>query len=85
MRGLIFCSRNDEASGLSGLLNERRVHGRALRTRALSRAGSRRGARARRCRPGGGGRLDYLLTVDIFNEGVDVPAVNQVVMLRQTN
>ena len=30
------------------------------------------------------GELDYILTVDIFNEGVDIPAVNQVVMLRQT-
>ena len=30
------------------------------------------------------GELDYILTVDIFNEGVDIPSVNQVVMLRQT-
>jgi hypothetical protein len=30
------------------------------------------------------GDLDYILTVDIFNEGVDIPTVNQVVMLRQT-
>ncbi|HUH53245.1 MAG TPA: DUF3427 domain-containing protein, partial [Microbacteriaceae bacterium] len=30
------------------------------------------------------GKLDYLITVDIFNEGVDIPAVNQVVMMRQT-
>ncbi|WP_250130250.1 helicase-related protein [Jeotgalicoccus sp. WY2] len=29
-------------------------------------------------------KLDYLITVDIFNEGVDIPSVNQVVMLRQT-
>ena len=30
------------------------------------------------------GILDYILTVDIFNEGIDIPSVNQVVMLRQT-
>ena len=30
------------------------------------------------------GQLDYILTVDIFNEGVDIPSVNQVIMLRQT-
>ena len=30
------------------------------------------------------GELDYLITVDVFNEGVDIPTVNQVVMLRQT-
>lgn len=28
--------------------------------------------------------LDYILTVDIFNEGVDIPQVNQVLMLRPT-
>ncbi len=28
--------------------------------------------------------LDYIFTVDIFNEGVDIPSVNQVVMLRPT-
>ncbi len=30
------------------------------------------------------GELDYILTVDVFNEGVDIPSVNQVIMLRQT-
>src|SRR5699024_11199587 len=30
------------------------------------------------------GVLDYILTVDIFNEGVDIPSINQVVMVRQT-
>ena len=29
-------------------------------------------------------RLDYILTVDIFNEGVDIPDINQVIMLRPT-
>lgn len=29
-------------------------------------------------------QLDYIFTVDIFNEGVDIPEVNQVIMLRQT-
>ena len=28
--------------------------------------------------------LDYIFTVDIFNEGVDIPKVNQVIMLRPT-
>ena len=30
------------------------------------------------------GELEYLVTVDIFNEGVDIPKVNQVIMLRNT-
>lgn len=29
-------------------------------------------------------QLDYIFTVDIFNEGVDVPEINQVIMLRPT-
>ena len=28
--------------------------------------------------------LDYIFTVDIFNEGVDIPAINQIIMLRPT-
>ncbi|MGL5426724.1 MAG: DUF3427 domain-containing protein, partial [Cetobacterium sp.] len=30
------------------------------------------------------GEIEYLITVDIFNEGVDIPAVNQVIFLRPT-
>lgn len=29
-------------------------------------------------------QIDYIFTVDIFNEGVDVPEINQVIMLRPT-
>ncbi|MDQ9827051.1 helicase-related protein, partial [Acinetobacter sp. 163] len=30
------------------------------------------------------GEIDYIITVDIFNEGVDIPCVNQVILLRPT-
>ncbi|WP_334301227.1 helicase-related protein, partial [Agathobacter rectalis] len=30
------------------------------------------------------GRLNYIITVDLFNEGIDIPEINQVVMLRST-
>lgn len=30
------------------------------------------------------GNIDYIITVDIFNEGVDIPCVNQVILLRPT-
>ncbi|MGB3603832.1 MAG: DEAD/DEAH box helicase [Gordonia sp. (in: high G+C Gram-positive bacteria)] len=82
-RGLIFCARRNEAIELSQLLNQRVVHGSPLRTRALMGSDSpetrREVVRQLEC-----GELDYILTVDIFNEGIDIPAVNQVVMLRQT-
>jgi len=84
VRGLMFCSRNEEAAKLSELLNQR-----GLRTLALSGADgeeAREAGIARLEAPEGDPEgLDYLLTVDIFNEGVDIPSVNQVVMLRPTN
>ncbi len=30
------------------------------------------------------GKINYLITVDIFNEGIDIPKVNQVIFLRKT-
>lgn len=82
-QGLIFCSRNEEARELSFALNSALLHGRRLRTAALSGSDSisqRQEVVGQLER----GEIDYVLTVDIFNEGVDIPAVNQVVMLRQT-
>jgi superfamily II DNA or RNA helicase len=29
-------------------------------------------------------QLDYIFTVDIFNEGIDIPKINQIIMLRPT-
>mgnify|MGYP003631305897 FL=1 len=29
-------------------------------------------------------KLDYIFTVDIFNEGIDIPRINQVIMIRPT-
>lgn len=82
VKGLMFCSRKDEAVELSRLLNE---HG--YRTVALSGDNSqeeREKAINRLEQDEIVGGLDYILTVDIFNEGVDIPAVNQIVMLRPT-
>jgi len=82
-RGLIFCSRNDEAQELSRQLNSRTLRGVRLRTAALSGKDSIE-ERERVVEQLEAGELDYILTVDIFNEGVDIPTVNQVIMLRQT-
>ena len=82
-RGLIFCSRKDEARELAADLNRSDFRGRKLRTVALTGEDSisvREEAVASLER----GDLDYLLTVDVFNEGIDIPTINQVVMLRQT-
>lgn len=78
VRGLIFCSRKEEAKQLSIALNER-----GYQTVALA-GGHSQEERLRRVNQLENGVLDYILTVDIFNEGIDIPSINQVVMLRQT-
>lgn len=81
--GLMFCSRKDEAHELSTLLNQSTVHGKLLRTRALTGEDSVE-TRERVVAQLENGGLDYIITVDVFNEGIDIRTVNQVVMLRQT-
>ena len=77
-RGLIFCNRNDEARVLSEKFNEL-----GYRTVALSGANSNeeRDAAIERLERG---KLEYIFSVDIFNEGVDIPSLNQIIMLRRT-
>ena len=77
-KGLIFCNRNDEAAALS-----ERFNALGYRTLALSGANSdfERDEGIRRLEQG---ELEYIFTVDIFNEGIDIPSVNQIIMLRKT-
>jgi superfamily II DNA or RNA helicase/HKD family nuclease len=84
VRGLIFCSRVDEARQISDELNRR-----GFRTVALD-GGSDDELREeciRRLEATADSRdkLDYILTVDIFNEGVDIPQCNQIILLRPTD
>lgn len=83
VKGLMFCGRKDEAKELSREFNKRSLNGRALRTAILSGEDSQI-AREDTVQRLQRGELDYILTVDIFNEGIDIPDVNQVVMLRNT-
>ncbi|CAM3187044.1 DEAD/DEAH box helicase [Filibacter tadaridae] len=78
VKGLMFCSRKAEARELSIALNKK-----GFRTVALTGDDSPE-ERERRITQLENGFLDYILTVDIFNEGIDIPSINQVVMLRQT-
>ncbi|MCP1111172.1 DEAD/DEAH box helicase [Lachnospiraceae bacterium PAL227] len=89
VKGLVFCSTKAEAEILSKKFNERYCGDRLYRTVYLS------GDDDQRKREGAIERLanedaesddflDYIFTVDIFNEGVDIPEVNQVIMLRPT-
>ena len=83
VKGLIFCSRKDEAKELSKKFNER-----GLRTEVLTGEDTQERRESVIARltndEDGDDQLDYIFTVDIFNEGVDIPEINQVIMLRPT-
>ncbi len=88
VKGLIFCSRKDEARELSSKFNKRsKKDGSLYRTVALTGEDSQT-YREQMCQKlisdDPEDALDYIFTVDIFNEGVDLPEINQVIMLRPT-
>ena len=88
VKGLVFCSNRIEAKALSDAFNERGIY----RTVSLTGEDSQEVREKTIARLTGTGeyqgrldeQLDYIFTVDIFNEGVDIPEINQVIMLRQT-
>ena len=82
VKGLVFCSRIDESIRLSKEFNDRGYRTIALngestpeeRMKAFERLGEENGENA----------LDYIFSVEILNEGVDIVEVNQVILLRPT-
>lgn len=87
VKGLIFCSRIDEAKDLSNKFNEK-----GWRTLVLSGANTEKEREEaierltmdESVNEKGQGQLDYILSVDVFSEGVDIVEINQVIMLRPT-
>ena len=81
VKGLVFCSSKREAQILSDAFNSR-----GFRTTSLTGEDSqeKREKEIEKLVADLGDILDYIFTVDIFNEGIDIPEVNQVVMLRPT-
>ncbi len=82
IRGLVFCSKVEEAKELSIQFTKR-----GFRSIALSGESSedqRNEAIDRLESDDLSDKIDYIFTVDIFNEGIDIPRVNQVIMLRPT-
>ncbi len=94
VKGLIFCSSIKESETLSNKLNHtiNPETGKYYRTIALNGSASeteRMEAFERLAMDEDdnneiGGPLDYILSVEILNEGVDIVEVNQVIMLRPT-
>lgn len=82
VKGLVFCRSKEEAKELSEKFNRR-----GYRTVILCGDDSQEKREAcieRLVKNEAIDYLDYIFTVDIFNEGVDIPEVNQIIMLRPT-
>lgn len=77
-KGLIFCRSIDEAKSLSAEFNNRKY-----KTVALSGADSQQ-YRDNSIKQLELGYIQYIFVVDIFNEGIDIKCLNQVIMMRQT-
>ena len=83
VRGLIFCRDKKEGQKISDKLN----NDCNLKTQFICDQTSpeeRERAAMRLESTDDDDRLDYLVSVDVFNEGVDIRSVNQIIMLRPT-
>lgn len=78
LHGLIFVSKVEEGEILAKKLSERGVKSLFL---SSTDSDEKRESSITKFE---NGEINYILTVDIFNEGVDIPCVNQVIMLRPT-
>lgn len=81
-RGLVFCSKNNDSDFLSDYFNSN-----GYKTISLSGKNSeeeRKLAIELLESDDLNEKIDYIFTVDIFNEGIDIPKVNQILMVRPT-
>ena len=78
-RTLVFCCSIEHASRMAQWLEEQGVRAVAVHSGATS------ADRAESIAALGEGKLDAVCTVDLFNEGVDIPSIDRVVMLRPTD
>ena len=77
-KGLVFCSRQEEARELAQLFSQA-----GHPSCALTNEDSQK-RRADVTQQLENGEIEYIFTVDLFNEGIDIPSLNQIVMLRNT-
>ncbi|MBB5335382.1 DUF3427 domain-containing protein [Pectinatus brassicae] len=82
VRGLVFCRSVAEAAALSLDFNQQGFFTTALS--ATDTPAARNTAIKKLEQVPRINGLDYIFSVDIFNEGIDIPAVNQIIMLRPT-
>ena len=82
IKALVFCSRKKEAKLLASEFN-RRGHPSEVLTGEDSQE-YREETIDRLTNDNNPRKLEYVFTVDIFNEGVDIPEINQVILARPT-
>ena len=82
IKALVFCSRKEEAKELAERFTQRGHPSMAL-TGDDSQE-KRLAAIDRLTNDSNPDKLEYIFTVDIFNEGVDIPEINQVLLVRPT-
>jgi superfamily II DNA or RNA helicase len=82
VRGLVFCRETRDCKELADKFSKRGFKSKALL--AENNISEREEAILKLESEDLNNKLDYIFTVDVFNEGVDIPKVNQVVMLRPT-
>ncbi len=87
LKGLVFCSSVDEAEVLAKKFAERGNY-RTIALHSKLKVANIEDAKENAIRQleteNYDAGIDYIFTCDMFNEGVDIPQVNQVIMLRPT-
>lgn len=81
-KALVFCSRKKEAKILADKFNERGYS--SLVLTGDDSQDKREEAIDRLTNDENPDKLEFIFTVDIFNEGVDIPEINQVLLVRPT-
>lgn len=77
-RGLVFCSRQDEAKELAKLFSQKGHLAASLTNEDSEKR------RSQVITELVNGKIEYIVAVDLFNEGIDIPSLNQIIMLRNT-
>ncbi|MHC5202161.1 DUF3427 domain-containing protein [Myroides sp. LJL119] len=80
-RALVFCSKVEEAESLAKIFNRKGYKSLALSGKNTEAQRENAILSLESDQPD---RLEFIFTVDIFNEGIDIPKVNLIVMLRAT-
>ena len=84
IKGLVFCSRKDEAIKLAEEFCKNGKKAVALTGDTSNEYRAEVVERLESDTIPLDQQIDYIFTVDIFNEGIDIPSVNQIIMLRPT-